>query len=364
MRSDVPTWINPDALSRLDLTAEEHALLYAHYEAGTLHSGERVFVRRSVPLTLPRDTADRDGFEWVGEYYTAYSKGFRLDAKFIPERLEDMLAAIWVDKSCRLTPATRSRLAAITDRLPCNLRSVRQTFCMINDLKNYYFYRKHHEHVPGIMLIEVARQAMYAQIYRSARVKRGAVTITIKSMTCEFDDYVDANYPVTVSVDLSGLPQDGDDGPFEGRRAEFYQRGKRVASISIIGLPISMKLFKRLRNTKPDPDDWFVPVKGFAPSVLFHDMTGNRIEGKLRKVSETGMDIVFPKEPEADAPLDFVICIDGIGYIDGKAQPRALTVQPEGVHGRLDMFDMSLDGKRKWCEAIKNYSHLDAHAEV
>ena len=30
---------------------------------------------------------------------------------------------------------------------------------MYNDTKNHFFYRKHHEYVPGIMVIEVARQA-------------------------------------------------------------------------------------------------------------------------------------------------------------------------------------------------------------
>lgn len=364
MRSDIPTWVHPEALSRLDLSAEEQSLLHAHYEADELPDGQRVFVRTSVPPLLSRDTADLPGFDWVADYYTVTSRGLRLDAKFIPEHLEEKLAALGSGQTPRISPATRSRLAKITDRLACNLRTDRQNFCMINDLKNYFFYRKHHEHVPGIMLIEVARQAMYAQIYRSAQFKRGDVTITIKSMSCEFDDYVDANYPVMVSVDPVDVPEEARTGPFEGRQAEFYQRGKRVACINIVGLSITMKLFRRLRNTKPEPDDWFVPIKGFAPSVLFHDPSGKRIEGKLRRVSETGMDIVFPKQPQADAPLTFVICIDGIGYVDGKAQPRALSVEPDGVAGQLDMFDMSLDGKRKWCEAIKNYSHLDATLEV
>jgi hypothetical protein len=57
-----------------------------------------------------------------------------------------------------------------------------------------------------------------------------------------------------------------------------------------------------------------------------------------------------------------VISVDGIGYISGKARPRALEVVSEGVMGRLDMFDLSLDGKRKWFEAIKNYSHIDSRA--
>lgn len=362
IRSDVPTWIDPTVLSRVEMTQDERDLITAHYEAGTLQTGQAAYVRRSVPQTLPADVATREGLEWVLAYYAVSAEKLCLAAKYIPEHLEEKLAAVFAEEAVCMTQASRSRLSVITDRLPCNERPARLTFSMINDLENYYFYRKHHEHVPGTMMIEVARQAMYTQIYRSARVKRGDVTITIKSMTCEFDDYVDANYPVTVTVDYDELPDDTPDGPFEARVAEFYQRGRRVAAIRIVGLSISMKLFKRMRNTKPEADDWFIPVKGFAPSVLFQDKAGKRIEGKLCKVSETGMDIVFPQQPEATAPLDFVVCVDGLGYIDGKVQTRNLDVAEDGVRGRMDMVDMSRDSKRKWCEAIKNYSHLENRA--
>jgi hypothetical protein len=361
-RSVLPTSIAPDLLEQIDFDNEDLAFLNTHYQRSVLVGGREVLLRRSVPTLLPADIADTEEFNWVHAYYTAEKEGLHLNAKYIPEHLEEALAAEFINPECRLTEDTRSRLSELTDQIPCNERPMGRSYSMINDLQNYYFYRKHHEHVPGIMLIEVARQAMYAQIYQSGRANRGDVTITIKSLGCDFNDYVDSNYPVTVTVDHTELPEDTPDGPFEARCATFYQRGKTVATIKIVGVSITMKLFKRLRSNKPKPQDWFVPVKGFAPSVLFQDDSGKRMEGKLRRVSETGMDIVFAKQPDGDTPMDFVICIDGIGYVDGKAQPRDLKEGREGVHGEVDMIGMSLDGKRKWCEAIKNFSHLEVHA--
>ena len=128
-------------------------------------------------------------------------------------------------------------------------------------------------------------------------------------------------------------------------------------------LSISMKLFKRLRHSRPEPDDWFIPIKGFAPNVLFFGGDGRSFEGKLQQVSESAMDIVFAKQPDTDHPLNFIISIEGIGYVDGRVQPRALSAGTNGFVGRMDICDMSLDGKRKWCEAIKNYSHLAARPE-
>jgi hypothetical protein len=363
-RSALPTWIAPDSLEQIDFDSEELELLNANFQSAVLADGREVLLRRSVPTFIPVGTKEGEGFDWVHAYFTPEKDGLFLNAKYIPEHFEETLATQFIPPECRLTEASRSRLSQLTDQIPCNERPLRRTYSMINDLQNYYFYRKHHEHVPGTMLIEVARQAMYAQVYQGKKLVRGDVTITVKSLNCDFANYVDSNYPVTVTVEECELPADTPEGPFEARNATFYQRGKIVANIKIVGVSISNKLFKRLRNAKPEPQDWFVPVKGFAPSVLFHDDNGKRIEGKLRRVSETRMDIAFSKQPNADMPLDFVVCIDGIGYVDGKAQPRVLKENAEGVCGQLDMINMSLDGKRKWCEAIKNFSHLEVFAEA
>ena len=66
-----------------------------------------------------------------------------------------------------LSEAKRRELSEVTDKLPVQAdRPPIFYVTMFNDTKNYFFYRKHHEHVPGIMLMEVARQAMYAQFYK------------------------------------------------------------------------------------------------------------------------------------------------------------------------------------------------------
>jgi hypothetical protein len=361
IRSELPTKLNKDALPDCDLSNEERALVSRHFCAVTNGSDGQILLRKSVPATLPADAAEAEGFEWIADYYSPSVHGLQLEAKYIPEHLEELLAARFLDPHQAITAATRHRLALVTDRLPCNARTNKHSMTLINDVQHYFFYRKHHEHVPGMMLIEAARQAIYAQYYRTSTEKRGEITLSMKSVNCDFADYVESNYPVTITVDTTEVPAEIGKA-FVRRTARLYQRGRYVAAVDIIGSSIKMKLFRRLRNITPDADEWFVPIKGFAPSVLFLDGTGQRMEGKLCKVSQSGMDIVFPKQLEGDAALDFVISVDGIGYINGKARPRALEVVSEGVMGRLDMFDLSLDGKRKWFEAIKNYSHIETRA--
>ncbi len=361
IRSELPTKLNKNALCDCDFSDEERALVARHYCAIPNCSDGQILLRQSVSATLPADAAKAEGFEWIADYYTPSAHGLQLEAKYIPEHLEELLAARFLEPQQTITAATRHRLALVTDQLPCNTRSNRHSMTLINDLQNYYFYRKHHEHVPGMMLIEAARQAIYAQYYRTSTYKRGEISISMKSVNCDFADYVESNYPVTITVDKTEVPVEFGKA-FDRRTASLYQRGRYVAAMDMIGSPIKMNLFRRLRNITPDAEEWFLPIKGFAPSVLFFDGTGQRMEGKLWRVSQSGMDILFPKQLEGDAALDFVISVDGIGYISGKARPRALEVVSEGVMGRLDMFDLSLDGKRKWFEAIKNYSHIDSRA--
>lgn len=368
IRAELPNWLSKDVLEAEWLSEADRNLLSTHYALDTTFcassNDEMVFVRRSAVTFLPESLAQEEGFEWAVDYYKPAANGWVLNAKYLPEHLEEALAARLHPRERRLSPATRHRISKLTERIPCNMRSHRYAMTMINDLQNYFFYRKHHEHVPGIMLIEVARQAIYAQTYLASSHRRGEVTLSIKTLNCTFKDYVDSNYPVTVVVDTHDVPEDVDNTVFERRTARFYQRGRIVAEIDIVGAPIKMNLFKRLRAVKPQPGDWFAPIKGFAPSVLFSDGGGKRIEGKLRRISENGMDLVFREPPQETALLDFVISIEGIGYVDGKAQVRMLEDVPEGVKVLMNLCDLNRDSKRKWLDAIKNYTHVEPMAEV
>lgn len=121
------------------------------------------------------------------------------------------------------------------------------SYQMINQADHYFFYKKAHEHVPGIMLIEVQRQAVYMHVYTMTPYVRGEVTISLGKVHCEFYGYVDLMYPLELVVD--DMQEEGYANtkkiPY---RVAFFQRNKLVAIIDSVVDIIDMKQFNRLRN--------------------------------------------------------------------------------------------------------------------
>lgn len=369
MRSELPTWLSAEEIGGEALTDEDRNLLARHYVElpdidGLCCAPGTLLVRRSVSFTLPLELADEPGFEFITQHYKASAQHLVLQSKYLPEEHENLLMARFVPADQQLSAHDRHQLSAITRRLPCNERSSRFSFNMINDLQNYFFYRKHHEHVPGLMLIEVARQAVYAQYYNTSLYARGEITLTLSNLDCQFEGYVESNYPVTISVETTSTEDELRTSGKERRRAEFFQNGRRVATIEIAGLPIKMKLFKRLRIVRPDPEHWFVPVKAFAPSAVFFCSEGKRLEGQIKRVARNAMEVSFDQPLQPNAGLDFVLAVDGLGYIDGRVWVEEMRPEGKRTLCRLSIEKLAVEAERRWLEAIKNFSHVETGAGV
>lgn len=366
-RGDLPTHLPADILDSACLCESERALLARHYvrdqelDEQTEALDARIW-RRSIPVILPAEVSDMGEFLFVRDYYKKNQKNIVLNKKYLREEQEVALMNRFVDPEYQISVRDRHQISNITDRLDCDSRPSRYYMSMINDLRNYFFYRKHHEHVPGIMLVEVARQAIYAQYYRTSQHKRGEITLTIRKLDCEFEDFVDANYPVSVSVDTTTDEAEMQAVGTERRAATFWQNGRQVATVSIAGKAIGLRLFKRLRLVRPAANHWFIPVKAFAPSALFFDSGDARSEGKLNKVSRTAMVVRFERRPEIAASMRFVLNVDTIGYIDGSVRVDSVQQERDAWVCQLGIAELSTDAERKWLEAIKNFSHLDVCA--
>lgn len=118
---------------------------------------------------------------------------------------------------------------------------------MINQADHYYFYQKDHEHVPGTMLIEAQRQAIYAHVYTMTQHVRGEVTISLDKVHCEFYGYVDLMYPLELVVD----DMQSERNPRVKKntyRVAFFQQGKLVAIIDSVIDIIEINQFNRFRN--------------------------------------------------------------------------------------------------------------------
>ncbi|MBR8653831.1 hypothetical protein KDH83_11005 [Achromobacter sp. Marseille-Q0513] len=172
------------------------------------------------------------------------------------------------------------------------------SFNAINNTDHYYFYQKEHEHVPGTMLIEIARQAMYYYTYASYCHQRGKVTISISTLDVVFDGYTESSYPLQVIATQAN-------GNYESAPkhldliAEFFQRGKRVGQIRLKGGVMREAVFKKLRRFEPPAQCIFQPFPHLAHRVLLDSGSGQIVTGVLESISLSSLTIKAPGSTDA-----------------------------------------------------------------
>ena len=169
----------------------------------------------------------------------------------------------------------------------CNIERYSTSFQLVNNADHYFFYRKQHEHVPGIMLMEVARQAIYYQLYTYSQHQLGKVTISLSQMQADFYSYCELMYPVEIVVD--DFTSSKSSTPREiTYLISFYQEAKLIARIKTVAPVISIGKFKLARNVLLNTDDLFKPLS-HSPLTVFitsHDLSQNIVV--LKSVSGKG----------------------------------------------------------------------------
>ncbi|RJE77174.1 hypothetical protein BGP78_09745 [Pseudoalteromonas sp. MSK9-3] len=168
-----------------------------------------------------------------------------------------------------------------------NIVNCATSLVMINDAKHYYFYRKFHEHVPGVMFMEVARQAVYYHLYTHTEHQCGEITLTLDSMNSKFFAYAELMYPIELVVDDLADHQKANKPKHIHYRVSFYQCNKLLAVIDSKGAVIKLGTFKNIRNIDVPHGEWFAPL-------IRQDLTAELLQGsesttvKLEQVSTDG----------------------------------------------------------------------------
>ena len=168
------------------------------------------------------------------------------------------------------------------------------SFTFVNDANHYFFYNKPHEHVPGIMLIEAARQAIYYQLYTYTKHILGKVTVSLSELNTKFYVYAELMYPIEVVVD--DLTEGDSLFPkIVNYSISFYQRGALVAKIDSVVPVIDLERFKMARNVYLlSNGEMFRPIKS-APIIAI--LTDNDMKQCLVEIQKIGKGLCLTNEP-------------------------------------------------------------------
>ncbi|PYB72023.1 hypothetical protein DMX11_19125 [Pseudomonas sp. LB-090624] len=274
------------------LTVAEHELLCTALDSTgleALHHSYRCHPSQGwVLVSVPAFISEQDwlvvnGFEMdVKSFYERRDDGYHLSAPWLPRQVEHYL-----QRHYGLPVVAQAQVALLADRLyalPGWGRANLSSYTLMNDTNNYFFYNKPHEHVPGLMLIEVARQAMYHYFYSHSGYRRGDVSISIEDLSVSFSNYTESTYAVEVVVQHTAGEKRYQPRTVD-KTAEFYQNGSLVTTLRLRGSAMKMPLFKRMRTLNFPEHHWFAPSNRVLPQVLLQTAEGMSIEARLEHVS-------------------------------------------------------------------------------
>ncbi|NJM32397.1 MAG: hypothetical protein HC848_05400 [Limnobacter sp.] len=283
----------PQHLSDLD-EADFSAILDCYREVATAqNTGSKTYCLKNIPWKFK---SALEGFGeasprtagWIESCYAQTDSGYVLQVSDIPEQTLNEIQRVLSGNT--LPEYARYRASLAFDKL-ANIARPPVFHCTVfNDTKHYYFYGKRHEHIPGIMLMEIARQAFYAHFYRFNHHTRESVNISILSFNCEFGNYLQSNYPLFVQVETLTRIVDGALRETQHLRATFIQRDMPACTIEMTGTLVSNKLFKKLRSTKPPATDAFSTIcNETKTSALLHSACGRFFDGVLSVLSSSAL---------------------------------------------------------------------------
>jgi hypothetical protein len=274
----------------------------------SFHSGQKVYELLSGNRSHLLDA-----------HYSKTDDVYTIRNAAMPEAVQNEI--IFLLSSKALSESDRYQAAVALKKLP-EVVSPSVFHCTVyNDTKHYYFYSKRHEHVPGIMIIEIARQAFYAHYYRFSKHSRESINISIADISCEFIGYLNSSYPVLISVETISLAVDGPVRETVRLRATFSQRGSPKAVVEILSGITGIKLFKRLRDVSPPAADVFSLIHSDTDvQVLVRSEAGDYIEGRLRRMSADTLFVQIPDSHgtiEHDVSCKFHFFTTHFGFISG-----------------------------------------------
>ncbi|WEZ89205.1 AfsA-related hotdog domain-containing protein [Pseudomonas sp. NyZ480] len=272
------------------------------------------WVLASLPASLSEtDFAVLGGFEMnVQGFYALRDGVYHLAAPWLPRQVE-----LYLQRHFGLPAVDQAQVALLADRLhvlPGWERANLSSYTVLNDTNNYFFYNKPHEHVPGLMLIEVARQAMYHYFYSHSGYRRGDVSISIEDLAVSFNNYTESTYAVEVVVQHSAGQKRHQPRTVD-KTAMFYQNGSLVTTLRLRGSAMKMPLFKRMRTVNFPEHHWFAPSNRVLPQVLLGMSDGSSVEGRLEHVSLRGVRFTAQLPHAASSVRQLSIYVRDSGFL-------------------------------------------------
>ncbi|MCO6524128.1 MAG: hypothetical protein J6562_03795 [Candidatus Schmidhempelia sp.] len=213
-----------------------------------------IYIIRTLPLKMPKSLTNTLFFDIdLSNFYKPIDEdNLGLITCYMPLHVEEIIRNRLLPNIAPINSSDKEIIASLQNTAPVH------SYFLFNNIENKYFYKKKHEHIPGMMLIEAARQAVYDYVYSLSGYRFKDVSISMSQLEVNFFNYTVSAYPVELLFSQKDYIRRYKPKTLQ-KKAWLYQRGKFMGTFILTGNVIPMIIFPRLRNQNYPKQHQFYP---------------------------------------------------------------------------------------------------------
>lgn len=365
------------------LTPLERELFHRYYveQTGVLEveQGPPAYLLVDIPLTIPQEKLDQEtSGPFSPRERQTLQKYYRLNEdtgsyRLVPQLTEmDMtvLQALLHKHNLHQTDPEKILLANLFERLPDFPREDVYFAGLHADPSHPYYFEHPNEHVPGMMIMEAARQFSMACWHVFGNVPVKGSQFIMNRFHVDFHDYVDLSFPAGLKTVLKEVEKSRSG---EWTRAvhlvTLQQRGEVCAEVMTEARVISQKIFMRLREGREqiNPAHRFYPIATIHhQSSLISGSGGGYIRTHLSDLGMEGvrLEVLDRRElAEAFEEGEVLLSFEEIGFIRSRCRKVWIQAGQDQIWMGLKFLEMAEPDRKNLRMAIKQYCQLRVERE-
>jgi hypothetical protein len=227
---------------------------------------------------------------------------------------------------------------------------------LIVDTSHEFFFEHYIDHVPGLLIIEAARQMGVATELKFRKVPADTLGI-VTGLSSEFKGYVDLCLPIDLYCRETsrGEPRPGRPSCDVHLEMVVCQAHRDVAMFKVVGEGVDTKLFKRLRRNRAATlgDRVFAPRPHIAPRTVLSRGALDATNGALAELWLEGFTLKLPDPLRGELDeCEFTLMFPEVEDIHGRARVIRQWSENGLSFAELEIIDIGKAGRQTFQEAI------------
>lgn len=209
---------------------------------------------------------------------------------------------------------------------------------MVINSSHSFFFEHPNEHVPGLMVIEAARQMVVSISHQYGKIGLNGSHLVLNDLDAKFLGYIELYNPVLLRAEVLQKREHHGEWTSLSMEITLHQNGSKLGVIVCNGSKIGAGVFEKIRKLKRSelftlP---FYPIEGLNYQLLLKSPQETVwIEAHIKQLNLSEFVLELPGCPNlGDSPFDFVFVVLNLGITKGSC--TALEINADSCRFTID----------------------------